>query len=196
MNLCACTWIVCLQPAPTSCNVNATSRPSSQLSHYGSSGYGSTRSHVGPHLNNRAHSVALLPKHKFSTLQTHTSKHSSNPQFYSMRLQKRDQSDSLSSRLDRNCSRTQIVQLHSMPVTENLTESKSSVQEATSGNKNEVNNNKCDSKRLESIVPPVPAPRKHLANKSVKHTYQNVPIPIIPNTQECSPQQVSCNIFL
>lgn len=201
MNLCACMWIVCLQPARTSCNVNATSRPSSQLSHYGSSGYGSTRSHVGPHSNNRNQSVALLPKHKFSTLQTHTSKHSSNigqdyPQFYSMRLQKRDQSGSLSSRLDRNCYPTQIVQLHSKPMKENLTESKSSVQEATSGNKNEVNNNKCDSKRLDSIVPPVPAPRKHLANKSFKHTYQNVPIPIIPNTQECSPQQVSCNIFL
>jgi hypothetical protein len=83
-----------------------------------------------------------------------------------------------------------------MPIKENLTESKSNVQETTSGNRNEVNNNKCDSKRLDSIVPPVPAPRKHLANKSVKHTYQNVPIPIIPNTQECSLQQVSCNIFL
>jgi hypothetical protein len=180
--------------------MNATSRPSSQLSHYGSSGYGSTRSHIGPHLNNRTQSVAFLPKHKFSTLQTHTSKHSSNmgqdyPQFYSMRLQKRDQSDSSSSRLDRNCYRTQIFELHSMPVEENSTESKSSVQEAMSGNKNEVNNNESDSQRLDTLVPPVPAPRKHLANKSVKHTYQNVPIPITPNTLECSPQQVSCNVW-
>jgi hypothetical protein len=119
-----------------------------------------------------------------------------HPQFYSMRLQKRDQSDIFSSRLDRNCYRTEIVQLHNIPIKENSTESKSSVQEAMSGNKNEVNNNKNDSKRLDSIVPPVPAPRKHLANKSVKHTYQNVPIPIIPNTQECSPQQVSCNVLL
>jgi len=83
-----------------------------------------------------------------------------------------------------------------MPMKENLTESKSSVQEEKSGNKNEVNNNNCESRRLDNIVPPVPAPRKQLANKSVKHTYQNVPIPIIPNTQECSPQQVSFNIFL
>jgi hypothetical protein len=45
--VCACMWIVCLQPAPSNHN---TSRPSSQLSQYGSSGYGSTRSHVGPHL--------------------------------------------------------------------------------------------------------------------------------------------------
>jgi hypothetical protein len=193
--------IVCLQPASTSCNMNAASRPSSQLSHYGSSGYGSTRSHVGPHLNNRTQSVALLPKHKFSTLQTHKSKHSSNtgqdcPQFYSMRLQKRDQNDRLSSRLGRSCYRTRIVQLHSTTIKENSTESKSSVQEAMSGNEKEINNNKNDSKRLDVIVPPVPAPRKHLANKSVKHTYQNVPIPIIPNTQECSPQQVSCNVLL
>lgn len=82
-----------------------------------------------------------------------------------------------------------------MPVEENSTESKSSVQEAMSGNKNEVNNNESDSQRLDTLVPPVPAPRKHLANKSVKHTYQNVPIPITPNTLECSPQQVSCNVW-
>lgn len=193
-------WIVCLQPASTSCNMNITSRPSSQLSQYGSSGYGSTRSHVGPRLNSQSQSLALLPKNKFSTLQTRTSKRGSNmgehyPQFYSMRLRKRNQTDRSISHPDGNCYRPQIFQLHQMPIKENSPESKLSVQEAISGNKNEVNNNSNINQRLDSIVPPVPAPRKHHTNKSAKHTYQNVPIPITPNTQEPSPGQVSCKFF-
>jgi hypothetical protein len=181
--------------------MNATSRPSSQLSQYGSSGYGSTRSHVGPHLNSRSQSLALLPKNKFSTLQTRARKHGCNmgepyPHFYSMRLRKRDQSDRSSSQLDGNCYRAQTFQLHTMPIKENSPESKLSVQEAMSDNKNEVNNNINMSQRLNSVVPPIPAPRKHLSNKSAKHTYQNVPIPITPNTQEPSTQQVSCHFLL
>jgi len=164
--------------------MNATSRPSSQLSQYGSSGYGSTRSHVGPHLNNRSQPIALLPKSKFSTLQTRTSKHSCNmgqhyPQFYSMRLQRRDQSDQ-----------------SSLLIKDISPKSKSSTQEVILGNKSEVNNNSNDSQRLDNIVAPVPAPRKHLTNKSAKHTYQNVPIAITPNTQEPNSQQVSCNFLL
>ncbi|XP_021920979.1 uncharacterized protein LOC110830403 [Zootermopsis nevadensis] len=182
------------KPASTSCNMNITSRPSSQLSQYGSSGYGSTRSHVGPRLNSQSQSLALLPKNKFSTLQTRTSKRGSNmgehyPQFYSMRLRKRNQTDRSISHPDGNCYRPQIFQLHQMPIKENSPESKLSVQEAISGNKNEVNNNSNINQRLDSIVPPVPAPRKHHTNKSAKHTYQNVPIPITPNTQEPSPGQ-------
>lgn len=180
--------------------MNITSRPSSQLSQYGSSGYGSTRSHVGPRLNSQSQSLALLPKNKFSTLQTRTSKRGSNmgehyPQFYSMRLRKRNQTDRSISHPDGNCYRPQIFQLHQMPIKENSPESKLSVQEAISGNKNEVNNNSNINQRLDSIVPPVPAPRKHHTNKSAKHTYQNVPIPITPNTQEPSPGQVSCKFF-
>lgn len=83
-----------------------------------------------------------------------------------------------------------------MPIKENSPESKLSVQEAMSDNKNEVNNNINMSQRLNSVVPPIPAPRKHLSNKSAKHTYQNVPIPITPNTQEPSTQQVSCHFLL
>lgn len=191
--------IVCLQPAPTSCNTNSTSRPPSQLSQYGSSGYGSTRSHVGPHLNNRSQSVTLLPKNKFSTLQTHTSKHSSTseqryPQFYSMRLPKRDQNDRSSAQLYRNCYRAQTFQLHTMPIKENSLES--NMQQVMSGNRNEVNENSKENQRLDPVVLPVPAPRRHIDNKTVKHTYQNVPIPITPNTQEHSSQQVSCNVLL
>lgn len=206
--LCSLCWlcvpaceIVCLQPAPASCNTNSNSRPPSQLSQYGSSGYGSTRSHVGSHLTNRSQSVTMLPKNKFSTLQTHTSKHSSTteqqyPQFYSMRLRKRGQNDRSSVMLDGNCYKAQTFQLHTMPIKENSPESKSSTQELMSGNRNEVNNNSKESKRPDRVVPPVPAPRKHLVNKSVKHTYQNIPIPITPNTQEQSSQQVSCNVLL
>jgi hypothetical protein len=83
-----------------------------------------------------------------------------------------------------------------MPIKENSPESKSSVQETMSDNRKEVNNNSKGSQKLDWVVPPVPAPRKHLANKSVKHTYQNVPIPITPNTQEHSSQQVSYNVLL
>lgn len=181
--------------------MNTNSRPSSQLSQYGSSGYGSTRSHVGPHLNSRSQSLALLPKKKFSTLQTRTHKHGfnmgeHNPQFYSVRLRKRDQSDRSSSHVDGNCYRPQILQLHTMPIKENSPESKLSMQEVISGNRSEDNNNSNVSQRLDRVVPPVPAPRKHLTNKSAKHTYQNVPIPITPNTQESSPRQVSCNFLL
>ncbi|XP_069698098.1 hemicentin-2 isoform X6 [Periplaneta americana] len=178
------------KPAPTSSNTNATSRPSSQLSQYGSSGYGSTRSHVGPHLNNRSQSITLMPKNKFSTLQSRNSKHSSTtgrhyPQFYSMRLRKKDHTERSQSQLDG----AQIFQLHTMPIKENSPESKSSQQEAMSGSKSEPSIVSDESQRLSRVVRPVPAPRKQLANKSTKHTYQNVPIPITPNTQEPSPQQ-------
>jgi hypothetical protein len=83
-----------------------------------------------------------------------------------------------------------------MPIKENSAESNPSAQELTFGNRNEVNNNSKESQMPDRVFPPVPAPRKHLANKSVKHTYQNVPIPITPNTQEHSSQQVSCNVLL
>ncbi|XP_069698096.1 hemicentin-2 isoform X4 [Periplaneta americana] len=185
------------KPAPTSSNTNATSRPSSQLSQYGSSGYGSTRSHVGPHLNNRSQSITLMPKNKFSTLQSRNSKHSSTtgrhyPQFYSMRLRKKDHTERSQSQLDG----AQIFQLHTMPIKENSPESKSSQQEAMSGSKSEPSIVSDESQRLSRVVRPVPAPRKQLANKSTKHTYQNVPIPITPNTQEPSPQQLDSGIYV
>ncbi|PSN32235.1 hypothetical protein C0J52_17233, partial [Blattella germanica] len=185
-----------LSPAPTTYNTNATSRPSSQLSQYGSSGYGSTRSHVGPHLNNRSQSVAFLPKKKFSTLQARSNKHGSNtgqqyPQFYSMRLRKKDPSDGSSSGVDGNCYKSQTFLLHSMPIKENSPESKSSAQDLVINNASELNNdsNSTEIQRMDRVIPPVPAPRKLLNNKATKHTYQNVPIPITPNTQEPSPDQ-------
>jgi hypothetical protein len=81
-----------------------------------------------------------------------------------------------------------------MPIKKNSPEP--NMQQILSGNRNEVNENSKENQRLDPVVLPVPAPRRHIAYKSFKHTYQNVPIPITPNTQEHSSQQVSCNVFL
>jgi hypothetical protein len=81
-----------------------------------------------------------------------------------------------------------------MPIKENSPEA--NTQQIISGNRNEVNEKSKENQRIDPMVLPVPAPRRHIANKSVKHTYQNVPIPTTPNTQEHSSQQVSCNVLL
>nr|CAD7392442.1 unnamed protein product [Timema cristinae] len=172
------------------------SRPSSQLSHNGSSGYGSTRSHVGPH-----QSGAALTANKCQSLsRVHTRRrgHISGhfPQFYSLRLHKRhrDKSPKDSNKHPNKSvpKEERVFELHAMPIKESSPEGKSSLQG------NEMNNNEEDRKGNNpdiakekelglsqlSLSPPVPAPRKQSPNKAVKHTYQNVPIPITPNSQE------------
>jgi hypothetical protein len=108
-----------------------------------------------------------------------------------MRVRKKDLNDRISSEVDENTFKSQNFELHTMPIKENSPESKSIAQEIVADNRSEVNTNCNENQRTDRIIPPVPAPRKLITNKSTKHTYQNVPIPITPNTQGISTEQVS-----
>ncbi|XP_075211633.1 neuromusculin isoform X7 [Lycorma delicatula] len=137
------------------------SRPPSEMSQYGgSSGYGSTRSQLGPSLPTLDQSV-MSDDRKFGSLRNCKRSRSDWPQFRSLRASKQSM----------------------LPIKENSPESKTSLIK-------EDNNNE---ERRDPSTPPTPAPRKltspNSRQPSVKHTYQNVPIPIIPNSSsntECS----------
>lgn len=157
---CVCVH-VCVQPtsavvetySSAATNLNPT-RPPSEMSQYGgSSGYGSTRSNIGPHL------AQLESDKKCGSLRNSRRFRSDWPQFRSLRTPNK---------------RTML------PIKESPPESK-----ITSDLPKETNNNQVHSTPT-SVTPPVPAPRKMTTPSTrqcnTKHTYQNVPIPITPNS--------------
>lgn len=130
------------------------------MSQYGgSSGYGSTRSHAGPHVVN----VDSEDK-KFNSLRGRGRCRSEWPQFRSLR---------------KTCKRAML------PIKENSSELKTL----------KPNENNSGDKEVCSNLPPTPAPRKLTSHTNkqcnAKHTYQNVPIPITPNTSSNSDNSVN-----
>lgn len=157
--LCLCA---CQPVASASTNVNPA-RPPSEMSQYGgSSGYGSTRSHIGPHL------AQLESDKKFGSLGNSKRFRSDWPQFRSLRTPNK---------------RTML------PIKESPPESKTHTDLPK-----ESNNNRIRSVSLH-VTPPVPAPRKLISPNArqcnPKHTYQNVPIPITPNTSSNTDNSVN-----
>ncbi|RZF42221.1 hypothetical protein LSTR_LSTR004370 [Laodelphax striatellus] len=134
------------------------SRPPSELSQYaGSSGYGSTRSQLGPSLQSTEPAAnpnsALTDDKKFASLRNCKRSRSDWPQFRSLRASKQSM----------------------LPIKENSAETKTKPPAKEPPDTPEP--------RLKS--PPTPAPRKftppNCRQTSPKHTYQNIPIPITPN---------------
>ncbi|GLG96061.1 Protein turtle [Gryllus bimaculatus] len=176
------------KPVPTGPIAQAASRPSSQLSQYGSSGYGSTRSHMGPHLQ-RSQTLALVAKDKFNSLRIHPHK-KHYPQFYSMRLHHRNRNRVGAGNNKKQHDRQQekvSVQLSTISSQVDEIEDKKDKSVNINSATVELNNN--DKKPPDRTQLPIPAPRKQIPNKSVVHTYQNVPIPIASKSQELTMTQ-------
>ncbi|XP_039278812.1 uncharacterized protein LOC111055569 [Nilaparvata lugens] len=135
----------------------AVSRPPSELSQYaGSSGYGSTRSQLGPSLQSSEPpnpNSSATDDRKFASLRNCKRSRSDWPQFRSLRASKQSM----------------------RPIIENSLETKTKPPAKEPPD--------CPELRLKS--PPTPAPRKftppNCRQTSPKHTYQNIPIPITPN---------------
>ncbi|XP_049814950.1 hemicentin-1 isoform X1 [Schistocerca nitens] len=167
--------------AASSSNANSTSRPTSQLSHCGSSGYGSTRSHVGPHFKKNG-SDSFLPDKKYHSFreQARGIRRTSQklvPKFYSLRMYKRDKQ-----RLKEDKKKIMMDVLK-----------KDTASHTVENQQQETNlDSSCRSDEIKNkTVPPTPAPRRQISSKLVKHTYQNVPIPIKPNSLELTAQPKS-----
>ncbi|XP_054284692.1 hemicentin-2-like isoform X5 [Macrosteles quadrilineatus] len=156
------------KPDMDSSEANPPPRPPSAMSQFGgSSGYGSTRSHVGPHLNAKEND-----EKKFGSLRSCKRCRSDWPQFRSLRTPNRKKM---------------------LPIKEGSPEAKSiEAKEAKESPKKRETNSKgvkppaTPVRATSTPVPPTPAPRKTTSptskqSSTPKHTYQNVPIPITPN---------------
>lgn len=193
----------------TASDFQVHSRSPSQLSHNGSSGYGSTRSHVGPHISQNQSGQCTVPKKQYGSMrgqkpEAHETNLRQLPQFHSMRLLNIKSPQVLNSSCMPNSNNVpknqKTFELHAMPIKEN-TETKSYQNNETSELKEPNNNSSATVDESSGMVenldkatsesredkdtrrfPPVPAPRAQVSKP--KHTYQNVPIPISPNAQE------------
>lgn len=170
-----------------------SSRPLSRVASVcgGSSGYESTRSHLGPHYSSHNMPRNNSPEPKYNTLKPRRRKQNKHNQFYSLRL----------CRKHNNTRRN--YQLYAIPITKTCPHKSSSVStiEATTPTGtpeitphstlnrsysiksiNTANNNHGSSLLSNNVAiktPPIPMPRTRKTDLK-QHTYQNVPSPIYP----------------
>nr|XP_018907404.1 PREDICTED: hemicentin-1-like isoform X4 [Bemisia tabaci] len=193
-----------LQKPPNATNTLTTatgtiSRSPSQLSQYGgSSGYGSTRSQLGPHLAQSNSTVPLSEDNKFSSLRTKRSR-LDWPQFRSLRITCRNKH---MRPIKESCSKPSLkdpeIDALANGTPNNLSKDKSlSSHVEKSGSGAKVSATVAPTPSVAPLsgssglappkppAPPVPAPRAVISQQTkrcnTKHTYQNIPIPITPN---------------
>ncbi|XP_018907387.2 uncharacterized protein nrm isoform X2 [Bemisia tabaci] len=193
-----------LQKPPNATNTLTTatgtiSRSPSQLSQYGgSSGYGSTRSQLGPHLAQSNSTVPLSEDNKFSSLRTKRSR-LDWPQFRSLRITCRNKH---MRPIKESCSKPSLkdpeIDALANGTPSNLSKDKSlSSHVEKSGSGAKVSATVAPTPSVAPLsgssglappkppAPPVPAPRAVISQQTkrcnTKHTYQNIPIPITPN---------------
>lgn len=151
---------VVVQPDPETSKPAPPPRPPSELSQFGgSSGYGSTRSHVGPQLTEND------DQKKFASLRSCKRSRSEWPQFRSLRSANRRKM---------------------LPIKESSPELKTTDTKENKDCSYIENKITITVPATSTPIPPTPAPRKitsPTAKPTVnpKHTYQNIPIPITPN---------------
>ncbi|XP_076632490.1 neuromusculin isoform X2 [Colletes latitarsis] len=145
--------------APTSpCSSRPLSRTASLCD--GSSGYESTRSHLGPHYSDYNMPRSNSPVPKYNSLKPRQRKHKRS-QFYSLRLCRRHE----------NVHRK--YQLYTIPIYKCPHKNGSTSTIATTIVRSET-------------TPPIPAPRNPRNADPSKHTYQNVPPPVFPTRNASS----------
>lgn len=195
-------FLFLFQPCQTNTLTTATgtiSRSPSQLSQYGgSSGYGSTRSQLGPHLAQSNSTVPLSEDNKFSSLRTKRSR-LDWPQFRSLRITCRNKH---MRPIKESCSKPSLkdpeIDALANGTPSNLSKDKSlSSHVEKSGSGAKVSAMVAPTPSVAPLsgssglappkppAPPVPAPRAVISQQTkrcnTKHTYQNIPIPITPN---------------
>lgn len=153
-------FFVVVQSDPETSKPVPPPRPPSELSQFGgSSGYGSTRSHVGPQLTEND------DQKKFGSLRSCKRSRSEWPQFRSLRSANRRKM---------------------LPIKESSPELKTTDTKENKDCSYIENKITITVPATSTPIPPTPAPRKitsPAAKPTVnpKHTYQNIPIPITPN---------------
>lgn len=139
-----------------------------------SSGYESTRSHLGPHYSSHNMPRNNSPEPKYNTLKPRRRKQQQHKhtQFYSLRVcRKHDKT-------------RRSYQLYAIPIIkqcQHKINSTSTIDTEMPDNTSTSGETQCAMSvdNVMSIVPPIPAPRT-IKTDPTKHTYQNVPSPIYP----------------
>ncbi|KZC13798.1 Hemicentin-2, partial [Dufourea novaeangliae] len=160
---------------PTPCGLRSLSRTTSVCD--GSSGYESTRSHLGPHYSDYNMPRGNSPVPRYNSLKPRRRKHKRS-QFYSLRLCRRHEN-----------AHNRKYQLYAIPIykcphkngsTNTLT---TIVRSDTPSLTSHQSMPSCQTEPAATKIaatPPVPAPRKCRKTDPSKHTYQNVPPPVFP----------------
>lgn len=168
----------------------------------GSSGYESTRSHLGPHYNIYNVPRSNSPVLKYNTLkprrrkQKHSQHH--QQQFYSLRLCRRHENirrkyELYAIPIYKTCphksdSTTTIATIvRSMDDAPSLTLSQSGSLSLTRS---------APTTPIPSPTPPTPAPRTPRKTDPSKHTYQNVPPPVFPPKNASLPKLKVCRLLM
>ncbi|KAG7188875.1 hypothetical protein KM043_008481 [Ampulex compressa] len=162
------------------CSSRAASRSASACDL--SSGYESTRSHLGPHYSGCDMPRNNSPVLKYNTLKPRRRKHKQS-QFYSLRLCRRHENARRKYELyaipiykgcpHKSGSTSTITTIVRSVHEEEPLASRSSTMATTSTTSTTTN-------AASSPMPPIPAPRPSRLSDPSKHTYQNVPPPVFP----------------
>lgn len=134
-----------------------------------SSGYESTRSHLGPHYSDYNVPRNNSPVPKYNSLKPRRRKHKRS-QFYSLRLCRKHE----------NAHRK--YQLYAIPIYKcpHKSGSTSTIATIVRTDTPSLTAQSTAESSLDAGTPPIPAPRKNRKTDPSKHTYQNVPPPIFP----------------
>ncbi|XP_076167348.1 hemicentin-1-like isoform X3 [Ptiloglossa arizonensis] len=171
--------------APTSpCSSRPLSRTTSLCD--GSSGYESTRSHLGPHYSDYNMPRSNSPVPKYNSLKPRQRKHKRS-QFYSLRLCRRHETVHRKYHL-------YTIPIYKCPHKNGSTSTITTI--VRSNTPSLTNQRSIDDRSNRSTAstitvpatPPIPAPRKCRKTDPSKHTYQNVPPPVFPSKNASLPK--------
>ncbi|XP_076670097.1 neuromusculin isoform X1 [Andrena cerasifolii] len=143
-----------------------------------SSGYESTRSHLGPHYSDYNVPRNNSPVPKYNSLKPRRRKHKRS-QFYSLRLCRKHENAHRKYQL-------YAIPIYKCPHKNSSTSTIATIvrpdtPSLTTGQPGEPNqSNESNQSNQDASTPPVPAPRKSRRTDPSKHTYQNVPPPVFP----------------
>ncbi|XP_033342889.1 neuromusculin isoform X1 [Megalopta genalis] len=162
------------------CGGGGGSQPLSRTTSFcdASSGYESTRSHLGPHYSDYNMPRSNSPVPRYNSLKPRRRKHKRS-QFYSLRLCRRHEA-----------AQNRKYQLYAIPIYKCPHKNSSTSTLATivtPDTPSSTNRRSPDSSSRSDLAvketaagPPVPAPRRSRKTDPSKHTYQNVPLPVFP----------------
>ena len=177
-----------------------------------SSGYESTRSHLGPHYSDYNMPRNNSPVLRYNSLKPRRRKHKRS-QFYSLRLCRKHENDvhrkyqlyaiPIYKCPHKNGSTSTIATIvrsgtpslstdQSIDRSENSNETRSNGSHSSKQQPGE-NRSQCSTA---APTPPIPAPRKLRKTDPSKHTYQNVPPPVFPPKNASLPRTKVCRLLV
>ncbi|XP_033342892.1 neuromusculin isoform X3 [Megalopta genalis] len=177
------------------CGGGGGSQPLSRTTSFcdASSGYESTRSHLGPHYSDYNMPRSNSPVPRYNSLKPRRRKHKRS-QFYSLRLCRRHEA-----------AQNRKYQLYAIPIYKCPHKNSSTSTLATivtPDTPSSTNRRSPDSSSRSDLAvketaagPPVPAPRRSRKTDPSKHTYQNVPLPVFPPKNASLPKTKTDSLY-